>query len=208
MELVLDKARFSYANGLYTPRENTSDSGEKTYKHLVTLLVAKGSKDVENLEAAVLSAGKEAWGEKAAGILAKLHANNRVCLRDGDLMLDDDGKVENGFAGMMFIRASKTADGPTGIFARVYNRNGVKLTDDNYRDLAMGAGRGPRSGDYGQAIVRVWAQDNKYGQRVNCELVAVAFRSEGPSLGRAEKTDDEIKGAFGGFEEQSINAME
>jgi len=39
------------------------------------------------------------------------------------------------------------------------------------------------SGCVANVNVNLWAQDNKYGRRINCELVAIQWKSEGTPLG-------------------------
>ncbi len=46
------------------------------------------------------------------------------------------------------------------------------------------------SGCYLDVTIRLWAQDNKWGKRVNCALRAVKFNCDGEPLGR-EKIDVE-----------------
>lgn len=48
-------------------------------------------------------------------------------------------------------------------------------------------------GCYVDAIVRVWAQDNKYGKRINCSLEAVRFRRDGDPFGAAPINPDEFE---------------
>lgn len=48
-------------------------------------------------------------------------------------------------------------------------------------------------GCYVDAIVRVWAQDNDYGKRVNCSLEAVRFRRDGEPFGAAPVDPDEFE---------------
>lgn len=49
------------------------------------------------------------------------------------------------------------------------------------------------AGCYVDAIVRVWAQDNKWGKRVNCSLEAVRFRRDGDAFGAAPIDPDEFE---------------
>lgn len=49
------------------------------------------------------------------------------------------------------------------------------------------------AGCYVDAIVRIWAQDNGYGKRVNCSLEAVRFRRDGDAFGAAPIDPDEFE---------------
>ncbi len=58
---------------------------------------------------------------------------------------------------------------------------------------------GPYSGAYGEAMVRLWAQDNqdpKIGRRINCQLIAIKMSAAGESLARKEMSDDEVLSHF------------
>lgn len=48
-------------------------------------------------------------------------------------------------------------------------------------------------GCYVDAIVRVWAQDNDFGRRINCSLEAVRFRRDGDPFGAAPVDPDEFE---------------
>lgn len=52
------------------------------------------------------------------------------------------------------------------------------------------------------AIVRVWAQDNKFGKRVNCSLEAVRFRADGEAFGAAPIDPDEFEDIEGGEDDR------
>lgn len=52
------------------------------------------------------------------------------------------------------------------------------------------------------AIVRVWAQDNKYGKRINCSLEAVRFRGDGDPFGAAPINVDEFEDIESGGSER------
>lgn len=204
MDLTLKNLRFSYLT-LYTPRAMKGAEGEEAEKlrYSVMLLGPKGGPAEKELHSAIESVARDKWGVKAEGVLKQLYASNKVCLKDGDMRLNAEGEVQEGYADHWYTSASATEENPP----RVFNRFGDKVTAANFRELAMSDRRGPRSGDYGDAIVRIWAQDNNFGRRVNCQIIAVAFRKEGEALGRSEKSDDEMRSSFGSFETQSVASM-
>ncbi len=114
--------------------------------------------------------------------LAKYHAEekfpkykpDKVCLRDGDL--------ENweGYEGHLYISAN-SADQPV-LLDRVKDEKGkwVELTKTN------GGPKKLYAGAVVNMIVRIWAQDNEHGKRINAEIKAVQFVRHGtPFSGRA-----------------------
>lgn len=90
-------------------------------------------------------------------------SSDKLCLRDGA----DKGRDE--YEGYIVLSAnSKTR--PV-----VLSSNGRDIVTDE-DDCAIYAGC------YVNAKVRLWAQDNKYGKRINSELVAIQFAADGESL--------------------------
>lgn len=193
MNVTLKNCRFSYLNAL-TPREQKNDNGDVTYRYSANLLVEKDSPDHKALTAAIEAVAVGQWANKAQGVLAKLYADNRVCLKDGDKELDKDGTVRSGYEGMMSLRSAAAQDSPP----RAFNKYGDKITNENKHEFT-GDRCGPYSGAYGEAMVRLWAQDNqdpKIGRRINCQLIAIKMSAPGESLARKEMSDDEILSQF------------
>lgn len=112
---------------------------------------------------------------------------DKLFLRNGD----DTGKPED--AGCWYISASDS------IRPQVINKNRSPLTEED--DVVYG-------GCFVNALIRPWTQDNKFGKRINANLVAVQFVRDGERFGQArpdvnEHFDDESDGNdFGddGFE--------
>lgn len=103
----------------------------------------------------------------------------RKCLRDGDL----SGK--------------ETDEGMWKIVAR--EKNPPKLRDeDNNTVERVDAAAKFYGGCYGSMLVRLWFQNNKWGKRVNANLLAVQFVKDGPAFGEGRITDDDVDDAFDG----------
>lgn len=92
---------------------------------------------------------------------------DKVCLRDGD------DKDYDGYEGCMFLSAA--------------NKKRPQVVDRDNSPLVEADDR-PVAGDYVDAVVRLWAQNNNYGKRINASLVVVRFRKEGEHFG-APKVD-------------------
>lgn len=93
------------------------------------------------------------------------------CLRDGAEKPEMDGYGE----GTHFISAARKTR------PAVVNRDRSPVTEEDGIIYA---------GCYVNASIRLWAQDNKWGKRVNAELRAVQFLRDGDSFG-AGKVDPE-----------------
>ncbi len=139
--------------------------------------------DKANLAAinkAIDAVATEKWGAKAAGHLALMRKTDKVALHDGDLKAQYAG-----FAGMMFV-SSRSAARPL-------------VLDKDKTPLQAADGK-PYGGCYVNATVELWAQDNKYGKRVNAQLLGVQFYADGDSfgggaVGSADDFDDLAVGA-------------
>jgi hypothetical protein len=188
-EVILKNVRASYAY-LFEPREDENDEGVKKRKYRCTFMIPKGAEGKANMAAIKAASGeakRKVWGENEAK-WPKLKAD-RVCLRDGD----EEDKPE--YEGHYIITASVGENRPP---ALVLNRRG-----GDKRWLPASPGQ-IYSGCYVNAVIRLWAQDNKYGKRVNASLESVQFFRDGEPFGAApvdpnDKFSDDMAGSEGSF---------
>lgn len=96
----------------------------------------------------------------------------KTCLHDGSEKPDTDGYDEN----VMYISAR--------------SKKPPVVVDRDKQTLLENDGR-PYSGCYVNAIVRLWAQDNNYGKRINASLRAVQFARDGDPFGEKPVDADE-----------------
>jgi hypothetical protein len=112
------------------------------------------------------------WGAKYAPILAMARKTDKVCLHDGNLKAQYAG-----FEDMMYVSAS----------------NKMRPVAVNRDTSPVSAEDGViYSGCYVNATVELWAQDNKYGKRVNATLLGVQFSKAGDAFsgGSVGSADD------------------
>lgn len=130
------------------------------------------AKDIHELEKAITALCKEKFKGK------KLPAD-KLCLRDGD----DKGREE--YEGSFVLSANSKAR------PMVIARDGRSvISDEEDSEIYPGC--------HVNAKVRLWAQDNKYGKRINAELVAIQFLKDGEPLdGTYVSTDDAMEGFEG-----------
>lgn len=99
-------------------------------------------------------------------------APDKVCLRDGD------EKEFDGFQGCYYVSAA--------------NKKRPNVVDrDPTVPLTAEDGR-PYSGCYVNAVVRLWAQDNQFGRRVNASLEAIQFVRDGEAFGASRPAVTEM----------------
>ena len=135
-----------------------NDFGDGDGKFEGTFLIAKGSPLAAECIKKIVAVANAKWKEKGPEILKGLIANNRVCFRDGDAVTYD------GFAGHHSLKASND------VKPRILGPNKEELTAE---------GGKPYSGCYVNASISFWAQDNKFGKRINANLRGVQFVRDG-----------------------------
>ena len=111
-------------------------------------------------------------------MLKALKAQDRLCIHRGDV-----SKVGQApYAGKLYISASNSIQ--PRILATIDGINQEIGPDSEYA---------PYSGCYANATVIIWAQDNKFGKRINAQLTGVQFLRHSERLsggGRAASLDE------------------
>jgi len=151
--------------------EAKSFDGEQEPKYGAQFLVEKEGENYEKIMEAMKSASSEKWGKAAEKAMTTLQKQGKTFLNDGD------EKEYDGYEGMFYISA-KSKTRPT-------------VIDKDKTPLDSTDGK-PYSGCYVNAAVEVWAQDNKWGKRINCQLRGVQFFADGEPLsgGRPASVDE------------------
>lgn len=136
--------------------KKTAFNENSTPKYAGTFILDKNHPQVPELKAMMRTAINEKWDERPDGLI--------LALRDGKTKKSMDGFGD----GVVFFNASSEKR-PT-----VFDRDRTPLTENDGR---------PYAGCYVNALVSVWAQDNKYGKRINFELNGVQFYKDGDAFG-------------------------
>jgi hypothetical protein len=134
---------------------------------------------VKDIKKAMEEVAKAKWGEKAAEVYKGVKAADRLALHDGAAKSEYAG-----YEGNLFINAA--------------NQLRPTVVDGNRNPLVAADGK-PYSGCYVNGIIELWAQDNKYGKRINASLLGVQFLRDGERLAggsvASENDFEEIPGA-------------
>ena len=175
VQVRVDGMRLSF-NDLFTPFVGKKDDGTPA-KPVFTaqLLTPKGSPQYQQISQAIQRVAKAEWGDNAAAVLKALIPEKRVCFRDGNTKLTDDGAVREGYEGQYFL-AGRSYVKPT-----VLDADRSVLTADSGK---------PYSGCYVNAVVRIWPQSGEFGKRINCQLMGVQFAKDGESFGGSRRPAD------------------
>jgi hypothetical protein len=124
------------------------------------------------IEDACIEVAKEKWGAKWEEQYNKLEKADKLAIHDGDKKSEYDG-----YEGNYFVNA----------------RNKAKPTvrdADGKTDLAEQDGK-PYAGCYVNAMIEIYAQDNKFGKRVNATLRGVQFYRDGDAFSGSAPAGDE-----------------
>lgn len=176
-KIIIPEARLAFPD-LFTAR--SVDGGPLMFG--ATFIIPPSSSAIAALQAEEERVAKEKWADKAPAILQMVRANNRGAVKPGALKAKFDGFMDN-----MFVSANAKVR-PT-----IVDRRGSPLTEQDGKIYA---------GCYVLAHVTLWAQDNKYGQRVNAEVTGVQFLRDGDAFsGGAQPSSVEEFGDLGAGEE-------
>lgn len=160
MNLAIANVRCSWPT-LFKPK--AMEEGQEPKFSMVSILDKKAhAADIKKLQAAMKQVAEEKWGK------GKVPSSVKFCLRDGSEKADVDGYGPD----VMFFSAGASQD----------KRPSVVDKDNAPLDGSNGK---PYAGCYVDVSFRLWAQDNKYGKRVNAQLRAVRFRADGKAFGEA-----------------------
>lgn len=145
-------------------------------KFSATFIMPKKGDVEENtklMEEAVKEVIKMAFKGRSPG-------DDKLCFRDGASKPDVDGYGDE----IKFVSSNSSKRVP------VVDRDLTVLAEEDAK---------PYAGCFVNATIRLWAQDNKYGKRVNAQLRAVQFVRDGEAFGDSSvKPEDEFQAETGG----------
>ena len=184
--LTLEDVRIAYAQGLFESRaQKQADGALGKPKYGAAFLFPATHPCVKKLSAAVISAAKAKWNDKADEMLKMLKAGDKLPVHSGDAKT-----TSAGYAGNLYMNAG--------------NILRPLVLDTNKTPLTASDGK-PYSGCYVNAIVEIWAQDNQHGKRVNASLLGVQFVRDGERLaGGSVATSDDFEPLPGATDAASV----
>lgn len=172
MKVTVRNVRLAFA-ALFTPKAMPNEPADKAaFSCSLILDPEANAADIKAIEDAITATAKEKWGVKADTVMKGIRAKGDICLRSGDEKAEYDG-----FEGNMYVSCrSKTRP-------LVIDRDKSPLSEKDGR---------PYGGCYVNASIEVWAQDNNYGKRINCQIKGVQFYKDGEAFsgGGAASADD------------------
>lgn len=134
--------------------------------------IKPNSEQQKAIEAAILAEAKEAWKDKADSVVKMLEEDGKVAFTKKIYRSKKTGEAYQGFDGMHYLSTRNAKTQPT-----VFNQYGEEVSGKS--DIEAKA----FSGAVVNASIEIWAQDNKWGRRVNCSLRGVMLTGEGENFG-------------------------
>lgn len=147
--------------------------------------IVPNSEQQKLIEDAIAAEAKEAWKDKAKNVLSMLEDDGKVCFTKKVYKSKKTGEPYQGFEGMHYLSTRNAKTQPT-----VFDQYGEEISGKG--DIERKA----FSGAVVNASIEVWAQDNKWGRRINCSLRGVMLTGEGENVGggSAPASADEFAG--------------
>jgi hypothetical protein len=139
------------------------------------------SANAKIMEKALSDAAKEQkkWEKNPEQILTGLKKKDKVCFYK-EPYAKKDGTIYAGFEGNYYVSAS--------------NESRPNVKDRDGKTPLVAKDGKPYGGCYCNIVIDVWAQDNKWGQRVNATLLGVQFVRDGDKFaGGAAFSDDDFE---------------
>lgn len=165
IRVQLNNVRLSFAN-IFEPK---GFNGSEPRYSASFLISKQDSENLTKVRDALKNVAKLEWGNDAPKF-----KENQLCLRDGD------GETWDGYADHFFVSSGNK------LKVAVRDLDGTDLTQKSEDNTP---GDKPLSGDYVNAIIEVWAQNNSYGKRINANLVGVQYVKTGPRFGKGSDDD-------------------
>ena len=153
--LLITNVRLSYAF-LYSPYKG--EDGSQSY--CTHLIFERNHPQLPAINQAIRRAAATVWKDQAEVQLKALKAQQRLCVKEGDVAKPG---IE-AYAGKLFMSSSSKVR--PRIVATI---SGINQEVDQDHEFA------PYSGCIANVMVNVWAQSNKYGKRINAQLMGVQF---------------------------------
>ena len=134
--------------------------------------IAPNSEQQKAIEAAIAAEAKEMWKDKADSVVSMLVEDGNICFAKKVYKSKKTGEPYQGFENMFFLGTRNAKTQPT-----VFKQYGEELGGKSEIEAKA------FSGAVVNASIEIWAQDNKWGRRINCSLRGVMLTGEGENFG-------------------------
>jgi hypothetical protein len=166
MEIRLKNVRIAFPA---LDKPEAFGEGEPAYQ--AKFIIVPDSAEVKLIDDALKAVAKEQWKDKAGSVLDLLKEDKKLCFVKAPYRNKKTGEAYAGFEGM-FSLSTRSKNRPT-----VFDKFNREVTDP--RDIKSLI----YSGAFVHAKVDIWAQDNKWGRRINANIGGVMFAKDGEAFG-------------------------
>lgn len=129
------------------------------------LIMTPDHPSIPAIKAAQRAVAVAMWGTDADSVMTQLAAKDRLVLHDGSVSKPGN----DAYKGMIYVSANS-------------GKKRFTIVDADRTPLVESSGR-PYSGCWANAIIQVWAQQNKWGKGVNAQICGVQFVKHGEAFG-------------------------
>lgn len=183
--IILPNVRLSHPH-LWTPAQPMagSTSGPKYDGSFIFAPDSEAGKLAQN---AFMTEAQKTFGPAFQNIVGAMDKGKK-CLRNGNSKLSKEGRISNGYEGMMYLVA-KNSKKPVIIANRFFNGKPVHLDEqggtfiDGHKTDVGFPCTPPYGGCYVNAKVEVYAMNKPGIQGIYATLLAVQFHADGESFG-------------------------
>ena len=165
IRVVLTNVRLSFAN-IFEPKGFNGSEPRYSANFLIS---KQDNENINKVREAIKAVAKLEWNTDVPKF-----KENQLCLRDGD------GETWGGYADHFFVSSGNK------LKVAVRDLDGTDLTKQSEDN---NPGDKPFSGDYVNAVIEVWAQNNNYGKRINANLVGVQYVKTGSRFSKGSEDD-------------------
>lgn len=171
MKMTIKNVRMAFP-AIFQPQ--SVGDGEPAYG--AKFIVPTDHPQLADIRKDLASVATTQWNDKAASVLKLLQADKKVAWVEGPY-INKNGEPYDGFEGAYHV-SSRSKTKPSAF--------------DQLNRLITEADGLIYSGAYVDAAIEFYAQDNKWGRRINCGLRGVRFAKHGESFGggAAASADD------------------
>lgn len=134
--------------------------------------IEKESAHQKLIEETMLAVAKDQWQKDGEKVLALLVEDGKTCFVKKEYKNKKTGEPYDGFAGTFYLSTRNAKVQPT-----IIDRFGKKVENKNDIERLI------YSGCLTHISVDIWAQDNKWGRRINATLRGVMYAGEGTRFG-------------------------
>lgn len=175
MQVKLKKVRLSFP-ALF---EAEQYEGAGPFKYRASFLFKPESGTEKDLRAAMEVVAKEEWKDKAKQILANADDDSKL-----RFIVDGNKKSYDGYENMLCVTATRMQDKkrPLILDKKPWKDETDAAGNKIPNTLTQESGK-PYAGCYVNAVIELWAQNNKFGKTIRAQLVSIQFDSDGDHFG-------------------------